>query len=54
MKFAVEYIQNNVACYQEWDCADLETCKKAVNQWRVIRLRHTNNTIKITSIKPIP
>ncbi len=50
MKFLVEYTINNVDCSMEVEAADLETAKQAVNQWRVTKLRHTNNTIKITKI----
>ena len=50
MKFQVEYTINNVDCLMEVEAADLETAKKAVNQWRVRKLRYSNNTIKITKI----
>lgn len=53
MKFLVEYTINNVDCSMEVEAADLETAKVAVNQWRVIKLRHTNNTVKITKITPL-
>ncbi len=52
MKFQVEYTINNVDCLIEVEAVDLETAKKAVNQWRVEKLRHTNNRIKITKISP--
>ena len=53
MKFQVEYTINNVDCLMEVEAADLETAKKAVNQWRVTKLRHSNNTIKGVKITPI-
>ena len=53
MKFQVEYTINNVDCLMEVEAADLETAKVAVNQWRVTKLRHTNNKIKVTAIYPL-
>ena len=53
MKFRVEYTINNVDCVTECDAADLETAKKAVNQWRVKKLRYTNNKMKVTKIEPM-
>lgn len=53
MKFIVEYTINNVDCQMEVEAADLETAKVAVNQWRVKKLRHTNNSVKITKIYPV-
>lgn len=50
MIFYFEYTQNNVDCLQEVEAADLETAKIAINQWRVIKQRHSNNKIKITKI----
>ncbi len=50
MIFEVEFTMNNCDCLVEVDAADLETAKKAVNQWRVTKLRHTNNKIKVTKI----
>jgi hypothetical protein len=52
--FSVEYTQNNVDCYMEVQAADLQTAKQAVKQWRVGKLRHRNDTIKITRIAPLP
>ena len=52
MKFQVEYTINNVDCLMEVEAADLETAKQAVNQWRVRKLRYTNNTIKKIKITP--
>ncbi len=49
-KFQVEYIINNVACMIAVEAADLETAKVAINQWRVRKLRETNNKIRITKI----
>jgi hypothetical protein len=50
MKFCVEYLINTVECSMEIEAADLQTAKVAVNQWRVTKLRYTNNKIKIQSI----
>ena len=52
MIYLVEFTINNVDALVEVEAADLETAKKAVNQWRVKRLRYTNNTIKVTAIYP--
>ena len=50
MKFTVEYTINNVDCIMEVETANMKTAKIAVNKWRVTKLRHTNNTIKVTKI----
>ena len=47
MQFEIEYTINNVDCSMNIEAADSEAAKKAVNQWRVIKMRHTNNRIKI-------
>ena len=52
MKFQVEYTINNVDCLMEIEATDLETAKQTVNQWRVCKLRYTNNTIKKIKITP--
>jgi hypothetical protein len=35
MKFMVHFVEGGEAKTIEFDCADMETCRKAANQWRV-------------------
>ena len=53
MKFLLEFTRNNVECSIEIEAADLETAKKAANQWRVEKLKFRKDTIKIDSISEI-
>lgn len=54
MKFLVEYTQNNVECSIDFEAADLQTCKKAVNQWRANKLKGgRKDKITIDSISEI-
>ena len=54
MKFIVEFTINNCDCMIEIEAADLETAKVAVNQWRVGKMRYSNNKVTITRISPKP
>ena len=49
MKFHVEYTINNIVV----EAADWDTAITAIYQWRVRKLRLTNNEIKITDIIPL-
>jgi hypothetical protein len=52
MKFRVTYKENSTADCIVFEAADLETVKKAVNQWRVNELRLKKRQIDIVSIFP--
>jgi hypothetical protein len=51
--FLVKYIEFPAELCNEitFECADMETCKIAVNQWRVNEKRLKNKTITIKSIQ---
>lgn len=50
-KFLVEFVRNCVECSIEIEAIDLADAKKKVSKWREERFRHTNDTVRIKSIK---
>jgi hypothetical protein len=53
MKYNVIYIENGKRENIEFEVADLDTCRIAVNQWRVNERRLKKRIIQIVDIIPI-
>jgi hypothetical protein len=52
-KFLVEFVRNCVECSIEVEAIDLAEAKKKVAKWRKERFRHTNDEVRIKSVKEI-
>jgi len=52
-KYAVEFVVNNVECYDEIYAVDMKDAVERVKKWRDTRTKYRNDVVKVRSIKDV-